>query len=61
MTSYGRCEDILVVGMVMNMGSDRKADGLSSFFCGSDIGQELINEHEVSLRELADEVLTRIK
>jgi hypothetical protein len=52
---------ILVVGMVMNMGSDRKADRLSSFFCRLDIGQELINEHEVSLRELADEVLTRIK
>ena len=51
----------MVVGMVMNMGSDRKADGLSSFFCGSDIGHELINEHEVHLRELADEVLTRIK
>jgi hypothetical protein len=52
---------MLVAGLVMNMGKDRKADGLTTFFCGDPMVRELIDEYGVDLRELADFILTAVK
>jgi hypothetical protein len=45
----------------MNMGTDRKADALTTFFCGTDLGRQLIDENEVDLRLGADRIMTAIK
>jgi len=52
---------MLVGGLVMNMGKDRKADGLTTFFCGDPMVRELIDDYGVDLRDLADFVFTVVK
>jgi hypothetical protein len=45
----------------MNIGSDRAADGLTSFFAGSDDARELIDKYNVKLRMFANEAMAIVK
>jgi len=59
--AFSRCEDILIMGAVMNLGGDRKADGHSAFFCGSELAQEVINDHRVNLQSIVTKAITLVR
>jgi hypothetical protein len=59
--AFSICEDLLIIGAIINVSGDRKADSYSAFFCGSDNAQEIINEHKVNLLSAVDKATTLVK
>jgi hypothetical protein len=51
----------MCAGVIMNLGVEQGADLQATFFCGSDLAQEIINEYELNLRGMADRALTLVK
>lgn len=56
-----RCGNMLLAGFIVNLSLEQGEDVRATFFSGSPLVQEIINEHGINLLELADRVATAVK